>query len=204
MGQGVPFRRTLGLRYRRIGGLSDSLITGFSEVAGVRTSFRRLASYLAVERVARFGTEAGGEEEVLKGGPGPQRRSCARARRQANYRVRHLGRSRGGARVHRPRNTGVTSGPLRGPRRRGVGSQARSFSGVSFFRNVRFFSMGCFHYRTDHGMFPSHRATSSGKRQFVITSRFKVLLWASMFHVSVLSARRESWICNATPLRLAE
>ena len=33
--------------------------TAFSEVAGVRASFRRLASYLAVELVARFADRSG-------------------------------------------------------------------------------------------------------------------------------------------------
>jgi hypothetical protein len=33
----------------------------------------------------------------------------------------------GVARAHRPLNSGVASGPLRGPRRPGVGSQAGSF-----------------------------------------------------------------------------
>lgn len=141
---------------------------------------------------------------MLKGGPGPQRRSSAQARRRAYHRVRYLGRSRGG----RP---GPSATELRGrvwtatrPSTTRSGFAGRIFSGVSFFRNVRFLSIGCFHYRTDHGMFPSHRATSSGRSQFVITSPFKVLLRASMFHVSVLSACPESWICNATPLRLAE
>jgi hypothetical protein len=90
------------------------------------------------------------------------------------------------------------------PSRTRSGFAGRIFSGVSYFRNVPFLSIGCFHDRTDHGMFPSHRATSSGRSQFVITSPFRVLLRASMFHVSVLCACPESWICNATPLRLAE
>jgi hypothetical protein len=69
--------------------------------------------------------DAGGEEEVPEGGACSRQRPSARASRRTDRRVRHLGRSRWCARVHRPRNARIAASPLPWPRRPGVGSPQR-------------------------------------------------------------------------------